>query len=208
MDCLAGLHLLKKAWKDGFFLEQQFYDLIESNPVIAAIKDQDGLNECCSCEEIRVVFILFGDICNIGTIVRQVKDAGKMAMVHMDLIAGLSSKELAVDFIKTYTLADGIISTRPTMIRRARELSLCTTLRVFMLDSMALENLEKQVNGARPDIIEILPGLMPKVIKKICGQVRVPVIAGGLISEKEDVLAALAAGAISVSTTNPNVWRM
>ena len=44
---------------------------------------------------------------------------------------------------------------------------------------------------------------MPKVIRRVCRLVRVPVIAGGLISDKEDVMAALSAGAISVSTTNP-----
>lgn len=57
-------------------------------------------------------------------------------------------------------------------------------------------------------MIEILPGLMPKIIRRISRLVKVPVIAGGLISEKEDVVAALAAGATAVSTTNPSVWEM
>ena len=43
--------------------------------------------------------------------VKKIKDAGKLAMVHIDLIAGLSGKEVAVDYIKQETLADGIIST-------------------------------------------------------------------------------------------------
>lgn len=189
-------------------MDQRLYDLIEANPVIAAVKDMDGLAGCCAREEIKVVFILFGDICNIGAIVKQIKDADKVAMVHIDLITGLSSKEIAVDFIKESTSADGIISTKPALIKRARELSLYTTLRVFVLDSMAFENIEKQMSVARPDIIEILPGLMPKVIHRVCRLVKVPVIAGGLISDKEDVMAALSAGAISVSTTNPNVWLM
>lgn len=107
-------------------MDQKFYDLIESNPVIAAVKDIDGLNACCAREEIKVVFILFGDICNIGTIVSQIKQADKVAMVHVDLITGLSGKEVAVDFIKNNTLADGIISTKPALIKRARELSLYT----------------------------------------------------------------------------------
>ena len=140
-------------------MDQKFYDLIESNPVIAAVKDIDGLNACCAREEIKVVFILFGDICNIGTIVSQIKQADKVAMVHVDLITGLSGKEVAVDFIKNNTLADGIISTKPALIKRARELSLYTTLRVFVLDSMAFENIEHQMAVARPDIIEILPGV-------------------------------------------------
>lgn len=189
-------------------MDQKLYDLIEANPVIAAVKDMEGLKDCCGREEIKVVFILFGDICNISSIVKQIKEADKLAMVHIDLITGLSSKEIAVDFIRNHTSADGIISTKPALIKRARELALYTTLRVFVLDSMAFENIEKQMSVARPDIIEILPGLMPKVIRRVCRLVKVPVIAGGLISEKEDVLAALSAGAISVSTTNPKVWLM
>lgn len=189
-------------------MDQKFYDLIEANPVIAAVKDMEGMDACCAREEIKVVFILFGDICNINTIVRQVKKAGKLAMVHVDLISGLSSKEVSVNFIKQNTQADGIISTKPALIKRARELSLYTTLRIFLLDSMAFENIEHQMAVARPDLIEILPGLMPKVIRKVCGMVKVPVIAGGLIAEKEDVVSALSAGAISVTTTNPGVWLM
>lgn len=189
-------------------MDQKLYDLLEANPVIAAVKDMDGLGACCAREEIRVVFVLFGDICNISAIVKQIKKADKVAMVHIDLITGLSSKEVAVNFIRDNTNADGIISTKPALIKRARELSLYTTLRVFVLDSMAFENIEKEMSVARPDTIEILPGLMPKVIRRVCRLVKVPVIAGGLISEKDDVVAALSAGAISVSTTNPKVWLM
>ena len=189
-------------------MNQKLYDLIEANPVIAAVKDMEGLDACCKTDEIKVVFILFGDICNISAIVGQIKESDKVAMVHIDLITGLSSKEVAVDFIRNNTSADGIISTKPALIKRARELSLYTTLRVFVLDSMAFENIEKQMSVARPDIIEILPGLMPKVIRRVCRLVKVPVIAGGLISDKEDVMAALSAGAISVSTTNQKVWLM
>lgn len=194
--------------REGSPMDQKFYDLIEANPVIAAVKDMEGLKACCAREEIKVVFVLFGDICNIGGIVHQIRAAGKVSMVHIDLITGLSGKEVSVDFIKKNTDADGIISTKPPLIKRARELSLYTTLRIFVLDSMAFENIERQMAVARPDIIEILPGLMPKVIKRVCRLVKVPVIAGGLISDKEDVMAALSAGAISVSTTNPKVWLM
>ncbi len=189
-------------------MDQKFYDLIEANPVIAAVKDDAGLAASCACREIKVVFILYGDICTIGSIAEQIKAAGKTAIVHVDLINGLSGKEIAVDFIRQNTQADGIISTKPPMIKRAKELNLFTILRIFILDSMAFENIQKQMNLVRPDVIEILPGLMPKIITRVSRLIRVPVIAGGLISEKEDVVAALSAGAISVSTTNPAVWEM
>lgn len=56
-------------------------------------------------------------------------------MVHIDLINGLSGKEIAVDFIQKFTRADGIITTKPALIKRARELELSTILRFFVIDS-------------------------------------------------------------------------
>lgn len=78
----------------------KFYDEIESNPVIAAVKNMDSLNKVMQIDSIRIVFILFGDICNISDIVKIIKENNKIAMVHIDLINGLSSKEISVDFIK------------------------------------------------------------------------------------------------------------
>lgn len=131
---------------------------------------------------------------------------GKVPFVHADLIDGLSAREVAVDFIAAQTAAAGIISTKPALIRRARELGLCAVQRFFVLDSIALENLKRQLENTRPDSIEILPGVMPKVIRRITGFARVPVIAGGLISDKEDIIAALDAGAAAISSTNPAIW--
>lgn len=180
---------------------------LEDCPVIAAVKDEQGLRACLKSES-SVVFVLYGDICSISTIVEMIKDSGKYAVVHMDLIQGLGNKEISVDFLKQQTRADGVISTRPVMIRRAKELGLFTVLRFFAIDSMAYESIQKQTAAVCPDVIEILPGLMPKVIRKICQTVRRPVIAGGLISEKEDIMAALKAGAAAISTTNQQVWFM
>ena len=189
-------------------MDSRYYNAIEGNPVIAAVKDQEGLEKCCGLEDIQVVFILFGDICSIGEIVSRVRKSGKLAMVHLDLVTGLSSKEIAVDYIKDNTGADGIITTKPQLIKRGRELSMCTILRYFLIDSMALENIRYQQRTVKPDFIEVLPGLMPQIIDKISRLSRIPIIAGGLITDKESVLGALAAGAIAVSTTNQDVWRM
>ena len=148
-------------------MNREFKDALEDSPVIAAIKDDNGLKECLK-SDIQVVFILYGDICNIADIVDTVKQAGKMALVHLDLINGLSAKDVAVDFIKKYTKADGIISTKPALIKHAGEIGLTSVLRLFVIDSMAYENIQKHVKGARPDVIEVLPALMPKVVKRVC----------------------------------------
>ncbi len=186
-------------------MKQEFFDALENSPVIAAAKDEDGLNRCLTCDS-RIIFLLFGDICNVGELVAKIKDAGKIALVHIDLIQGLSPKEIAVDFIKKYTGADGIISTKPALIKHAKKLGFYTVLRFFVIDSLALSSIEKQLQLVKPDIIEVLPALMPKVISRICDMVSVPVIAGGLISDKEDIMAMLSAGAVSVSSTSQKTW--
>ena len=189
---------------------REFYEIVEENPVIAAVKDEEGVETCCTMEEVKVIFVLYGDICSIPGIVKRIKEAGKTALVHIDLITGLSAKEAAVDYIKNSTSADGILSTKPLMIQRAKELSMYAVLRYFVIDSMAIksiENLDRQ-RGKKPDFIEVMPGVMPKVIRKICGSSRIPVIAGGLIADKEDVMGALEAGAVAVSSTNRSVWEL
>ena len=194
---------------DRRFMERRFVDKIEAAPIIAAVKDDRDL-ELCLKTEVDVVFILYGDVCSIQELIDKVKDADRTAMVHMDLIAGLAPREEAVDFIRKKTRADGIITTRANLVRRAKELELATVLRFFILDAMALSNIEKQAQlpySAQPDVIEVLPGIIePKVIKRICKMSRVPVIAGGLIRDREGVMNMLRSGAVAISTSSPEVW--
>lgn len=192
-------------------MNQEFYDAVEANPVIAAVKSDAGLQAAVEMEEIQVIFVLYGDVCTIPEILERIKAAGKKAMVHIDLIAGLSAKEISVEFIARQTRADGIITTKPALVRRAKELGIFAVLRFFVIDSLALkniENLEMQCGTSRPDFIEVLPGVMPKVLGRIAKVSRIPMIAGGLITEKEDVIAALSAGVIAVSSTNQDVWNL
>ena len=192
-------------------MNQEFYDAVEANPVIAAVKSDAGLQAAVEMEEIQMIFVLYGDVCTIPEILERIKAAGKKAMVHIDLIAGLSAKEISVEFIARQTRADGIITTKPALVRRAKELGIFAVLRFFVIDSLALkniENLEMQCGTSRPDFIEVLPGVMPKVLGRIAKVSRIPMIAGGLITEKEDVIAALSAGAIAVSSTNQDVWNL
>ncbi|MCZ0689202.1 glycerol-3-phosphate responsive antiterminator [[Ruminococcus] gnavus] len=192
-------------------MNQEFYEAVEANPVIAAVKNDAGLQAAVEMEEIQMIFVLYGDVCTIPEILERIKAAGKKAMVHIDLIAGLSAKEISVEFIARQTRADGIITTKPALVRRAKELGIFVVLRFFVIDSLALkniENLEMQCGTSRPDFIEVLPGVMPKVLGRIAKVSRIPMIAGGLITEKEDVIAALSAGAIAVSSTNQDVWNL
>ena len=80
-------------------------------------------------------------------------------------------------------------------------------LRVFVLDSLALDNIEKLRAACNPDLIELVPGLMPKIIRQVHSLHRTPLIAGGLIRDKEDTVSALSAGAVSISTSCEEAWQ-
>ena len=191
--------------------KETILEQFEDYPVIAAVKDEDGLKKCLeSGAEIQIVFVLYGDLCNIGDIVDSLKEGGKTVIIHLDLISGLGNREIVVDYIKNTTKADGIISTKSTLIKRAKELDFFAVMRFFMLDSMVYENVRKQIENVKPDMIEIIPGAMPKVISRLCEFIegKVPVIAGGMIMDKEDTMKALDAGATAISTTRQNVWFM
>ncbi|MEE0954394.1 MAG: glycerol-3-phosphate responsive antiterminator [Eubacterium sp.] len=187
---------------------REFIEQLEATPIVAAVKDERGLEDALRTD-IGIIFILYGDVVTIPGIVEKVKDVGRTAFVHMDLIGGLLPKEPAVEYIRKSTKADGIITTRAKLIGPAADMGLLTVLRFFLLDSIALANVKKQGRPEmrQPDVIEVLPGIIvPKLMKEIRKASRVPVMAGGLITEKADVLNALEGGAIAISTTNEKVW--
>ena len=77
---------------------------LNENPVIAAVAEPERLPAALA-SDCGVVFLLSGDILSIGALVDAVKNAGKAAMVHLELIEGLSGKEIAVDAIHALTLS-------------------------------------------------------------------------------------------------------
>ena len=185
-----------------------FIRIVEDNPIIAAVKDDEGLEECLR-SEIGVVFILYGNIGSIIDIVKKIKRSGKLALVHMDLVSGMQAKDVSVDYIRNYTEADGIITTKVNLLPRAKELGLNTILRTFVLDSTAMETLDRnsRPESVQPDIMEVLPGtLLPDVIRQIVSSCRVPVMVSGLITRKSEVMNALKSGAVSISTTYRKLW--
>lgn len=183
-----------------------FYESMERCPIIAAINN-DSLLEACKTAPCEIVYILYGNICTIADIVDEVVAAGKTAIVHLDLINGLASREISVDFIKKNTKASGIISTKPQLIKRGNELELITIQRFFMLDRLTYNNIKKHVRETSPDIVEMMPAGLTKMITYALEEINgKPLVVSGLVLDKSDVMGALSAGAIAISTTNEEIW--
>lgn len=189
-------------------MTKKLVNLLEENPIIAAIKSESELESVLK-SDIKVVFVLTSNILEISKLVKKLKEGGKFVFVHIDLIEGLSSRSnLSIDYLMGNTELDGIISTKNNMIKYAKSKKLPAIQRFFILDSLSFQNSLKNVAENNPDAIEILPGLMPKIIKKITKELKIPVIAGGLIEDKQDIISAIEAGAYGVSSTNKSIWDM
>ncbi|MFZ3578944.1 glycerol-3-phosphate responsive antiterminator [Virgibacillus sp. DJP39] len=180
---------------------------LEENPIIASVKDKKGLEEAVNTD-CNIIFILNSDIINIASVVNKVKDHNKLAFVHVDLLEGTSNKEISLQFLKENTNADGIISTKAQMVHAARNYGFYTIHRFFLVDSMSFRSIDKQIANSNPHFIEILPGGMSKAIGWVKDKIDTPIIASGLVCDKEDVVTALQAGAVAISSTNNDVWYM
>lgn len=184
----------------------EFTEILYESPIIAAVRDTEKL-DLAIASECRVLFFMCGSLCTIGNLTRRAKQAGKLVFVHLDLIEGLSNQNpAAIDFLLEHAAIDGIISTKASMISYAKKLNLLTIQRYFLLDSLSLTNLLNLSGGGAADAIEALPAVLPKVFRRILMEKNLHLIAGGLISDKEDIVSILNAGAIAVSTTNENLW--
>ena len=186
---------------------QQLFDQLQNNPVVAAVGNEEELSLALK-SDCRVIFLLMGNVLDIGSLTKRVHESGKLCVIHLDLIEGYSNKDIAVDALQRETGAEGIISTRGALIKRAKQLGMAAIQRGFMLDSRSLASFEAQIQQSKPDFVEILPGLLPKVIATLKSRVDIPIIAGGFIHEKEDVFAAISAGALAVSASSPRIWSL
>ena len=180
---------------------------IRQNPVIAAVRKEQDIDAAIASAALTV-FILGGDIFNIRYMVSKVKDSGKNVFVHADFLEGLGRDNKAIDYIAAEVRPTGIISTRSSSIKYAKDTGIFSIQRFFLVDSLSCETAVKTAHSVNPDVVEVMPAVMPGVIRKICAELPMPVIAGGLIETKDDIIEVLRSGCIAASTGKKELWDM
>ena len=175
---------------------------MEDSPVIAAVHDSQWDRVLHS--PVEIIFYLDANLLTIKDRVERAHNAGKALFVHVDLANGIAKDKTAVEYLANCGV-DGILSTRPQMIRRAKECGIVAVQRFFVVDSQGINSIREMIKTSAPHIIEIMPGVITKVIKQF-RKLDVPVIAGGLLETKAEVTAALGSGASGVSTSREELW--
>ncbi len=177
-------------------------NLLERSPVIAAVHEENW--DAALASPCEVLFHLKANLLTIERQTTQAHAAGKALFVHLDLAVGIGKDKTGMDFLSRCGV-DGIISTRGQLIRLAKECKLLTVQRFFLLDSQGLDSIEDSLGTVAPDMAELMPGIIGKVIRRFSGGT-IPIIAGGLLEAKPEVTEALRAGASAVSTSKQALW--
>jgi Glycerol-3-phosphate responsive antiterminator (mRNA-binding) len=154
------------------------------------------------------IVILDSHIAHVGNMVRMAKSNQKHVFLHADLIHGLKNDLYAAEFICQNIRPDGLISTHSDMLNIAKKRGLATVLRFFLLDSRSIETSYHQLAQVKPDMVEVLPGLIDDMIREIGDRTGIPVVAGGLIRTEQEIRNAFAAGAVAVSTSDRKLWNV
>lgn len=188
--------------------KESFRKILVRNPVIPAVKDDAALKRFLSSSN-EIVFILYGDILTLNEKVEAVLRQDKIPFVHLDMIHGLASNAIVMDYFYKHFKRDcGVITTKSNMAKKALDHGIRVVQRYFMLDSLSVDSAIEGIGKIRTDAIEIMPGIIPRVIGQISQKTTVPIIAGGLVQTALDVEKIRAAGAVSISTSRAELWKI
>ena len=79
-------------------------------------------------------------------------------------------------------------------------------MRFFVIDSHSIGTAIENIKSSAPDMVEMMPGILPEIIKEFNRNIGIPIIAGGLIKTKNEIYQALGAGAKAISTGKQELW--
>lgn len=182
-----------------------FIEKISENPIVASIDDLESLDLALD-SPCGVISLLTGNIFNLKEISYKVHANNKILLIYVDKIDGFSKDTWGLEYIVKNIPLDGIITSRENLVKLSKDMGVFTIRRTFIPDTKSLEELLLSIKKNRPHALEILPAIIPRVINRIVEDTKIPLIAGGLISDFEDVRSSIDAGAIAISTSNKNIW--
>lgn len=184
----------------------EIFSYLAASPVIPAVRRTGDVAAACASPG-RLVYVLTGDISNIGGIVGSLVAAGKVACVNADLVEGLAGHPAAAAYLASVG-ASGVVSTHHAVLKGARAHRLLVIQRTFLLDSQSVANVRRSLERFVPDALEVLPAA---VAPRTSGMLRdaapgVAVIAGGLVATLAEIDELVRLGIDAVSVSNPALW--
>lgn len=182
-----------------------FYERISKNSIIASVYKLDKLNDALD-SECEIIFLLTGNIFNLKEISNRIRLKHKGLYISVDSIDGFSKDTWGLEYIVKNICPDGIITSKQNLIKLSKDMGVFTIQRLFIFDSNSLSEALSFLKHNRPHAVELLPGIMPNIIKDIIDNTKLSLIASGLIRDKRDLDLSFKAGAIAVASSKEDVW--
>jgi glycerol uptake operon antiterminator len=159
--------------------------------------------------EASLLFLQGGELVELPKRVARLKQgptAHLPVMLHIDLLAGLTSDEAGLRYLAGLDGIDGIITVRSHLVAPARRLGLASILLLFLQDGRSVDRGLHVIEQSHPDMIELVPGVAALETASQFDKLPVPRIAGGLVRRDSLVRDLLASGCAAVSTSNAGLW--
>ncbi|WP_078593782.1 glycerol-3-phosphate responsive antiterminator [Evansella clarkii] len=185
---------------------REIIDMVESQ-IIAAIKEEDHIDLAIKGTP-NIAFLLTGNLFTTEQNIRKLQENSMRVFLHLDFIDGIGTSKSAMKYIAEKWKPDGIITTKNHLIKLAKNENMIAIQRIFLIDKGAISKGMEMTHNSPLDAVEVLPGIMPRVIDEMTKKIDAPIIAGGLIESEAEVLEALTAGALATSVSTPSLWNL
>lgn len=182
---------------------------LKKHKLIAAIKEPKSIERAIKYKDhISAVILMTGNILNVKQYVDVLQSEGLPVIMHVEKIGGLQVDQYGIDFIADYIKPFAIVTTKSSIIKRAKSKGMFVIQRVFLIDTEVYDHLLESLNHLQADIVEIMPSRAPDFLEKLSEVSHVPVITGGLLATAEHAKEALERGAAAVTTSNTKLWKL
>lgn len=186
-------------------MKKEVIIMLQDQRIIPAISNHQDLKKFIQMPLTYGILMNF-QLAQLPDLVKMMKDNKKKVLIHSELIRGLSSDEFGAIYLIQTLQVDGIISSKPKVIEICKKRKVIGILRFFLKDTISLEQSLEMASHAEPDYLEILPALSTDIIPEIRQRINVPIFMGGLIRSEAQIETCLKAGAVAVTTSNPDLW--
>jgi glycerol uptake operon antiterminator len=147
-------------------------------------------------------------LAQLPELIKLMKEHQKKVLIHAELIKGLSSDEFGTIYLIQVLGVDGIISSKPKAMEVCKKRGVIGIFRLFIRDSISFEQSMSVAKSITPEYLEILPASATDIIEEVHRNLTAKILMGGMIKNRHDVERCLQAGAIAITTSNPELWSL
>lgn len=184
-----------------------FERLFVAGSVVPGVRTFNDFKWALTNTAVPSMILLFGDIILLPELLAEAKKHNKRILIHLDLLGGIGKDKAGIKFLARMGVT-GALTTKPQLVKYAREEGMIVIQRLFLMDSEALKSGINLLQGCKPDAVEILPAAVPaQAVQELSQKTGVPILAGGLLYTTEDVQSALQKGVHAVSTSRRDLWK-